>query len=85
MTQTEDYFRERARRADRTETPRILDRAGKGKPPVRAMNFSPDGRRVSANADKRKPAPSGNGEQDGKVVWLITFFNSSALSTGGWH
>ena len=31
---TEDYFRERARRADRAETLRILERAGKGNPPV---------------------------------------------------
>ena len=30
---TEEYFRERARRADRAETLRILDRAGKGEPP----------------------------------------------------
>lgn len=31
---TEDYFRQRARRADRAETMRILERAGKGKPPI---------------------------------------------------
>lgn len=31
---TEDYFRQRARRADRAETLRILERAGKGNPPV---------------------------------------------------
>src|SRR5271157_1477654 len=31
---TEEYFRERARRANRAETQRILDRAGKGTPPV---------------------------------------------------
>lgn len=30
---TEEYFRERIRRADRAETLRILDRAGKGNPP----------------------------------------------------
>jgi hypothetical protein len=30
---TETYFRERARRADRVETLRILKRAGKGNPP----------------------------------------------------
>ncbi len=41
MTQTEDYFRERARRADRTETLRILDRAGKGKPPVKGDELLP--------------------------------------------
>ena len=31
---TEEYFRERGRRADRAETLRILGCAGKGKPPV---------------------------------------------------
>ncbi|HEV2962652.1 MAG TPA: toxin-antitoxin system HicB family antitoxin [Candidatus Angelobacter sp.] len=31
---TEDYFRERARRANRAETLRILARAGKGNPPL---------------------------------------------------
>jgi hypothetical protein len=32
---TEDYFRERSRRADRAETLRILERAGKGNPPMK--------------------------------------------------
>jgi hypothetical protein len=31
---TEDYFRDRGRRADRAETLRILERAGKGNAPV---------------------------------------------------
>jgi hypothetical protein len=31
---TEDYFRERGRRANHSETLRILERAGKGNPPV---------------------------------------------------
>lgn len=31
---TEDYFRQRARRADRAETLAILEKAGKGNPPV---------------------------------------------------
>ena len=31
---TEEYFRERGRRANRAETLRILGRAGKGNPPV---------------------------------------------------
>jgi len=31
---TEEYFRERGRRADRAETLRILERAGKGNAPV---------------------------------------------------
>ncbi len=32
---TEDYFRERGRRADRAETLRILECAGKGNPPMK--------------------------------------------------
>jgi hypothetical protein len=31
---TEEYFRERGRRANRAETLRILERAGKGNPPM---------------------------------------------------
>ena len=31
---TEEYFQERGRRANRAETLRILERAGKGNPPV---------------------------------------------------
>lgn len=31
---TEDYFRQRSRRADRAETLRILEKAGRGNPPV---------------------------------------------------
>ena len=31
---TEEYFRERGRRANRAETLRILERAGKGNPPL---------------------------------------------------
>jgi hypothetical protein len=31
---TEEYFRERGRRADRAETLRILERAGKGNAPI---------------------------------------------------
>jgi hypothetical protein len=31
---TEEYFRERGRRADRAETLRILERAGRGNPPM---------------------------------------------------
>lgn len=39
---TEEYFRERARRADRAETLRILDRAGKGNPPMAGDELPPD-------------------------------------------
>jgi uncharacterized protein (DUF1778 family) len=42
---TEDYFRDRARRADRTETLRILDRAGKGNPPMKGDELPPEWRK----------------------------------------
>jgi hypothetical protein len=32
---TEDYFRQRSRRADRAETLSILEKAGKGNPPLK--------------------------------------------------
>jgi HicB-like protein involved in pilus formation len=37
---TEEYFRERAGRADRRETLRILARAGKGNPPIAGDELS---------------------------------------------
>ena len=39
---TEDYFQERIRRADRAETLRILDRAGKGNPPLEGDELPSD-------------------------------------------
>jgi hypothetical protein len=39
---TEEYFQERIRRADRRETLRILDRSGKGKPPMEGDELTPD-------------------------------------------
>jgi hypothetical protein len=39
---TEEYFQERIRRADRAETLRILDRSGKGKPPMERDELPPD-------------------------------------------
>ena len=54
---TEEYFQERIRRADRTETLRILDRSGKGKPPMEGdelpPDLAPDGPRAGA---RNKPA-----------------------------
>lgn len=38
---TEDYFRERAGRAGRPATLRILDRAGKGNPPMKGDELPP--------------------------------------------
>jgi len=42
---TQEYFAERARRADRAETLRILERAGKGNPPREDDQLPPEGRR----------------------------------------
>jgi hypothetical protein len=39
---TEEYFRERGRRADRTKTLRILGRAGKGNPPMKGDELPPE-------------------------------------------
>jgi hypothetical protein len=38
---TEEYFLERSRRANRAETLRILDRAGKGNPPMEGDELAP--------------------------------------------
>jgi hypothetical protein len=64
---TEDYFRERGRRADRAETLRILERAGKGSPPMKGDELPAewaksgwqinDGKdSVSKRSRKKKPA-----------------------------
>jgi hypothetical protein len=42
---TEEYFRERGRRADRAETLRILERAGRGQCSCHRMNFPRSGPR----------------------------------------
>src|SRR5437763_4110651 len=39
---TEEYFRERGRRADRAETMRILERSGKGNPPLEGDELPPE-------------------------------------------
>jgi hypothetical protein len=39
---TEEYFQERGRRANRSETLRILDRAGKGNAPMPGDEIHPD-------------------------------------------
>lgn len=49
---TEDYFRERGRRADRTQTLRILARSGKGNPPQKGDHL-PAGRERRLSAKKR--------------------------------
>jgi len=60
---TEEYFQQRARRADRAETLRILDKAGKGNPPVEGDELPAGGhpgsqqkhaRRKPVRSDKRR-------------------------------
>ena len=53
---TEDYFRERGRRADRAATLRILERAGKGNPPMKGDELPADrqtkpGRQAASGSD----------------------------------
>jgi hypothetical protein len=65
---TAEYFGERSRRADRRETLRILDRAGKGNPPVKGDELPPDREgggeigkptaRVTSRSGKLKKRPS---------------------------
>jgi len=50
---TEEYFEERIRRANRTETLRILERAGKGRPPVEGDEIPRD---WDGPGKTRKPA-----------------------------
>ena len=58
---TEEYFRERGRRADRAETLRILERAGQRNPLWKAMNFPRSGGRSQAGKRrKRESRPSGD-------------------------
>ncbi len=54
---TEEYFQERIRRADRAETLRILDRAGKRNSPVEGDELPPDLAPDAQRAgEKSKPA-----------------------------
>lgn len=53
---TEEYFQERIRRADRVETLRILNRSGKGKPPMEGDELTPDSASDGKRAgEKSKP------------------------------
>lgn len=60
---TEEYFQQRARCADRTRTLRILEKAGKGNPPVEGDEWpEPKARksgRKSARTAKRKARQKG--------------------------
>lgn len=51
---TEEYFQERIRRANRAETLRILDRAGKGNPPVEGDELPRDWDRAEGTGKRAK-------------------------------
>jgi hypothetical protein len=59
---TAEYFQERTRRADRAETLRILDRSGKGKPPMESdklpVNFGASERRTRKSSKSAVKAAS---------------------------
>jgi hypothetical protein len=64
---TQEYFQERIRRADRAETLRILDRSGKGKPPMERDELPPDLAPDAQHAGE-KSKPSGRASpQFGKL------------------
>jgi hypothetical protein len=52
---TEEYFQERARRADRAETLRILERAGKGNLPVEGDELPTAGRKKPSRTTATGP------------------------------
>jgi hypothetical protein len=54
---TQEYFQERARRADRFETLRILERAGKGNPPIKGDELPADSK-----------SSRGSKKRNGKIV-----------------
>lgn len=56
---TQEYFAERARRADRQETLRILDRAGKGNPPVEGDELPPGEGQLTQGRKPARKAVSG--------------------------
>lgn len=51
---TEDYFRQRASRADRSETLRILEKAGRGSPPLQGDELPGNIRFNSGQKSTRK-------------------------------
>jgi hypothetical protein len=64
---TAEHFRERIRRADRTETLRILGRSGKGKPPMDGDILPDDLFFDRKRARKTNRAPGKSTNQIGKM------------------
>jgi hypothetical protein len=67
---TEEYFQERIRRADRAETLRILDAAGKGNPPMEGDELPRDweGAGEKAKPAKKTTPPVSNPKRRGKKL-----------------
>ena len=59
---TEEYLRQRARRADRSQTLRILEKAGKGNPPREGDEVPANWRRLDARNSGRRPSRAVNGK-----------------------
>jgi hypothetical protein len=55
---TEEYFRERGPRADRAETLRILDRAGRGNVPTPGDEIPPDLQKKPARTSTKEKNPA---------------------------
>ncbi len=67
---TEVYFCERARRADRAKTLRILDRAGKGNPPMEGDELPEEWGRDVKRPNRRVPALAGMSRKPRKTLPL---------------
>ena len=66
---TEEYFRERGRRADRAETLRILERAGKEKPPLEGDELPPEWqKKPGRKAAKGRDSASKRGQKKRSAV-----------------
>jgi hypothetical protein len=57
ILRTEEYFRERASRADVAEAMRILKSAGKGNPPLEGDELPPDWQGWAGEKPNRKTSP----------------------------
>lgn len=62
---TEDYFRERSQRANRAETLRILERAGRGNPPLRGDELAPG--EPSSKKEGNRKSPSNKRVKKGRA------------------
>src|ERR1700730_7566899 len=65
---TEEYFRERGRRADRAETLRILERAGQGNPPMEGDELPPEWREKPGRNAADEEGPPKRGQKKRAVM-----------------